>query len=81
MGQRKYSSLVRLRTNEKAEIVSIAGGQMATKRLADLGLIPGTIIKVLRRAPFWGPVEIEVRGSRLVLGRGLASKILVKIIK
>ena len=68
-----------LETKEKEEVVvaSIRGGQMATKRLADMGVIPGTKIKILRKAPF-GPVEIEVRGSRLVLGRGLAAKVFVK---
>ena len=73
-------SLIKLREGEVAEIISVIGGRMATKRLADLGLILGTKIKVLRKAP-WGPVEIEVRGSRLVLGRGLASKILVHPVK
>ena len=70
--------LINLKPDEEAEVISILGGQMATKRLADLGLTSGTKIKVLRRALFWGPIEIEVRGSKLVLGRGLASKILVK---
>jgi len=27
-----------------------------------------------------GPIEIEVRGTRLALGRGLASKVLVKLV-
>lgn len=71
-------SLVKLNEKEEAEIVSILGGQMATKRLVDLGLTPGTKIKVLRKAPLFGPVEIEVRGSTLVLGQGLAAKVLVK---
>jgi len=71
-------SLNKLREGKVAEIISVIGGRMVTKRLVDLGLIPGTKIKVLRKAPLWGPVEIEARGSRLVLGRGLASKILVK---
>jgi ferrous iron transport protein A len=60
-------------------IVSIAGGKKAAKRLADLGLAPGTVIKVLRKALFSGPVQIEVCGSKLVLGRGLVSKILVEL--
>ena len=72
------STVIKLKENEEAEIISIIGGQMANKRLADLGLTPGTKIKVLRKAPLFGPIEIEVRGSELALGRGLASKILVK---
>jgi ferrous iron transport protein A len=71
--------LIKLKPGEVAEVISIAGGRMAIKRLADLGLTPGTKIKVLRKAPLFGPVEIEARGSKLVLGRGLASKILVKL--
>lgn len=74
----KEAFLINLKPSEIAEIISVAGGWMATKRLADLGLTPGTKVKILRKAPFWGPIEIEVRGSKLVLGRGLASKIIVK---
>lgn len=80
MNKEKELSLISLKLGQIGEILSIAGGRMATKRLADLGLTPGTTVKLLRKAPLWGPVEIEVRGSRLVLGRGLASKVLVKLI-
>ncbi|HBE40608.1 MAG TPA: hypothetical protein DDW27_05285 [Bacteroidales bacterium] len=59
-------------------IVSLHGGRNLTKRLADLGISPGTLITVLRKSLFAGPVQVEVSGSRLVLGRGLASKILVE---
>lgn len=51
----------------------------AAKRLADLGILPGTRLKVVRRAPFGGPVEVEVGGSRFMIGRGLASKIIVEV--
>ncbi len=78
MKKGKELFLINLKPDEDAEIISILGGQMVNKRLSDLGLTPETKIRVLRRAPFWGPIEIEDRGSRLVLGRGLASKILVK---
>lgn len=59
-------------------IVSLNGGRNLTKRLADLGISPGTFITVLRKSLFAGPVQVEVSGSRLVLGRGLASKIFVE---
>ncbi|MBN1263050.1 MAG: ferrous iron transport protein A [Candidatus Pacebacteria bacterium] len=74
----KTVSLVKLNEKEKAEVVSILGGQMATKRLVDLGLTAGTRVKILKKAPLFGPVEIELRGSALVLGQGLAAKILVR---
>jgi len=71
--------LTDLELGQKGEIISIMGGLMVTKRLADLGLISGTRVEVIKKAPFSGPIKIEVLGSRLVLGRGLASKILVKV--
>ncbi len=72
------TKLTNLKENQNAIVESVASGWKATKRLADLGLVSGTEIKVIGKAPFWGPIEIEVRGSKLALGRGLASKILVK---
>jgi DtxR family Mn-dependent transcriptional regulator len=51
------------------------------KRLMDLGLTPGTKVTVVKSAPFHGPLEILVRGSRLALGRGMAERIFVEIKK
>ncbi len=73
------TSLTDIKDGQTGIIVSILGGRKATKRLADLGLTTGTEIKVLRRTLFSGPVQIEVCGSKLVLGRGLASKIMVEL--
>lgn len=49
------------------------------KRLMDMGLTPGTRVTVVKSAPFHGPFEILVRGSRLALGRGMAGRIFVEI--
>lgn len=70
--------LTDLEDGQAGIIVSIAGGKKAAKRLADLGLTSGASIKVLRKTLFSGPVQVEVGGSKLVLGRGLASKIMVE---
>ena len=67
-----------MKEGEEGIVVSILDGLMSTKRLADLGIIPNTKIKVLKKALF-GPIEISAKDSKLVIGRGLASKILVKI--
>jgi len=69
--------LTQAEENEEVVIISLGAGRIATKRLVDMGLVPGTKIKILRKAPL-GPIEIEVKGSKLALGRGLATKIFVK---
>jgi Fe2+ transport system protein FeoA len=71
--------LINLKNGQKGVIISIAGGWRATKRLADLGLTPETTVEVLKKAPFSGPLLIEVRGSKLILGKGLAAKVLVRL--
>jgi ferrous iron transport protein A len=55
------------------------GGEMLTKRLADLGITPGKELKLIRKTLFSGPVQVEVAGSKLVIGWGLASKIMVEV--
>lgn len=76
---KKEMSLTGLKDNQTGIIITILGGEKAAKRLADLGLTPGTEITVTGRTFFSGPVRIDVFGSKLVLGRGLASKIMVEI--
>jgi len=49
------------------------------RRLMDMGLTPGTRVTVVKSAPFNGPLEVLVRGSRLALGRGMAEKIFVEV--
>jgi ferrous iron transport protein A len=72
-------SLTDIRDGQSGIIVSVLGGKVLTKRLADLGLTAGTEIKIIGRTLFSGPVQIEVCGSRLVIGKGLASKIIVEL--
>jgi len=70
-------NLTTLVRGETATIVTVTACKQATKRLADLGLMPGIALKVLRKTLFNGTLEIKVRGSNLILGRGIAAKVLV----
>ncbi len=51
---------------------------LANRRLEDLGLLPRTRIRVLRRAPLGDPVLYELRGYRLCLRRSEAARIRVQ---
>jgi len=48
------------------------------RRLAEMGLTPGTEVMVVRSAPMRGPIEVSLRGVSLALGRGIANRVLVK---
>lgn len=79
--------LTDLQENDQAEIAIVCeckhtdhcehNNDCYSKRLADLGLIPNTIVKIIRRGLGHGPVEIQFRNNNIVLGYGLASKIKV----
>ncbi len=64
-------------SGEELLVLSVNAGSKAKKRLANLGIVPGVMIIKNKAAPFHGPVEITVKGTSLVLGRGLAEKISV----
>jgi len=57
------------------------GGFGLVRRLAEMGLTPGVEVKLLRKGPFRGPLQIEVRGVALALGYGVASKVFVTPLK
>ncbi len=74
-------SIGSLKEGQSGKIAFIRGGHNVLQRLLDMGLTPGTKISVVRVAPLGGPVELSVRGSKLALGNGIASKVFVDIEK
>lgn len=63
---------------KSVEIVQISGGKSARKTLSQLGISIGSRVSVQRNAPFSGPLLIENDGTTVAIGRGIASRILVK---
>jgi len=70
-----------LSPGSKGIVAFMVGGYGFIRRLADMGLTPGVEVSVVRNAPFGGPVIVQVRGSFLALGRGVASRIFIKTVE
>ena len=64
-----------LKEGEEGVVQSIAGRESLTSRLAAMGIVTGTTIKMLRNGA--GPVIVFASDTRLALGRLEASRILV----
>jgi len=63
-------------SGKQVQIVYIEAGWGLQRRLADMGLTPGLNVTVIgSQRP--GSVVLDVRGSRLALGRGISHKIMV----
>ena len=73
------TSIITLKPGQKGKVVFIRGGRNVVQRLCDLGLTNGTEVSLLREAPLKGPLEICVRGCKIVIGRGIAEKIFIQI--
>jgi len=71
-------SISQLKKGERGKVSFIRGEHKVLQRLSDMGLTPGTEVTVVKSAPFHGPLEILVRGSRLALGRGMTEIIFVE---
>ena len=70
--------LTQIQNGEWVRVVDFRGGRGMESRLMQLGFLPGNKIRVIRTAPFRGPLLIDVEGREIVLGRGVAHHILVE---
>jgi len=61
---------------QTVRFIRARGGRGLSHRLAEMGLTPGETMQVLNRGP--GPFIVNVRGTRLVLGRGMVGRIYVQ---
>ena len=71
-------SLDRLEPGERGVILRLDGEHGAVRRLMELGLVPGTRVEVLRRAPLGDPIELRLRDVHLSLRRSEAAFIHVE---
>ena len=60
--------LKELKVGEEAMLTGFSTSDPAYRqKLLRMGLTRNASLKIVRKAPFGGPIEIEVKGSRLVL--------------
>ena len=50
-----------------ASLTELGGDRAFRRRLMEMGLLPGTALRVIRRAEVGGVMELEVRRSRLTV--------------
>jgi ferrous iron transport protein A len=71
------TTLDQVSSRTQARVMIIDGGHGVRSHLNTLGIHVGDWVTVVEKAPFRGPVLVEVHGTRFAIGRGLASKISV----
>jgi len=68
-----------VKPGQKCRIVKITGRSGVNRRIADMGVVPGTTVEVQRVAPLGDPIDVKLKGYRLSLRKEEASKIMVEL--
>lgn len=68
--------LTNVEQGKRVYIIGLNAGQRMQGRLAAMGLVPGEQIEVIASS-VWGPIIVAVKGSRVILGHGMAQKVMV----
>ena len=78
MEKESMKTLRELEIGESAQIVAVGGEDQLRKHLLDMGLIPGTYVKLVKFAPLGDPMQLTVHGYELTLRLADAAHIQVK---
>lgn len=70
--------LANLPVGKTAKVLSIDGNTPITKRLMEMGVVPGVAVRLVKSAPFGDPLEIRVRGYNLAMRKSEAQTIEVE---
>ena len=68
-----------MRDNESGTIAAVKVNGELGRRIRDMGLVPGTPIKIQGRAPLYDPVAIRVMGFTLTLRNNEADHIEINV--
>ncbi|MBO4335504.1 MAG: ferrous iron transport protein A [Desulfovibrio sp.] len=78
MNERKCINLRLLPLGKKAKILSVEAHGEMNRRIRDMGLIPGSMISIVGRAPLRDPVAVRLSGVTISLRNSEADYIKVE---
>jgi Fe2+ transport system protein FeoA len=70
--------LIESRQGEEVRIASFEGGPRFNEKFGQYGLFPGDLARVVRIAPFDGPMLLEIGGREIALGKSIAARVIVE---
>lgn len=64
---------------ETGQITKVEGEGKLRRRLFDMGVTPGAIVSLRKKAPLGDPLEVTIRGYELTLRMTEAQLVLLKV--
>lgn len=77
MNNQNRKTLVNVANGQTVTLVSVNAGYGLKNRLASMGLVPNVRFTVLNNG-HPGPFLINIKGTKTVIGKGVAGKIIVQ---
>ena len=71
------STLYDLNINTPATINSLNSTNVFCGRLSEMGVLPGSLVRVVKKNPFGGPIEIKLNNSYLAIRKEDAELIFI----
>ena len=72
-------TLTDLPVGRDAHVVTVNGTSRVSRRLMEMGVIPGVDVRIVKMAPFGDPIEVRVRGYSLAMRRSEADGVEVSL--
>lgn len=73
-------TLKELKPGQQGKVTSIGTTGPMKRRVMDMGVTPGVVVKVVKAAPLGDPIEIHVRGYELSLRKEEAAQVQVELL-
>lgn len=79
MSAEQSKTLADLRVGQEAVVSEVGGDRGVARRLMEMGLLPGTRLRIARVAPLGDPIEIRLRSYSLSIRRAEARGVRVAV--
>ncbi len=67
-----------LNPGQQGKVASISTTGAMKRRIMDMGVTPGVVVKVIKVAPLGDPIEVNVRGYELSLRKDEAAQVQIE---
>lgn len=71
-------SIKDIKIGETCIVKSINNQGILKRRLIDMGVTPGVVVKLVKKAPLGDPIQISLRGYELTIRKSEAKNIMVE---
>jgi len=75
-----YMTLSKLPAGVNAKVRAINGEGAVSRRLMEMGIVPGVSVRLVKSAPFGDPIEVRILGYSLAIRKNEADSVEVELL-